>query len=173
MPLVLAATVAALLCGWAVVEPDPVPARPSLSLFLASVPFGPLWARAVISAGWSLVRDQDDLGAATVGILRPWIFFSPHLGKALEDRAIEAALEQERAHVRHWDPLRIWLAQLATDLQWPWPQARNRFAQWILVLELAQDEEARAAGVVGSDLATAIWRPHISGITSSRFRAQP
>jgi hypothetical protein len=27
------------------------------------------------------------------------------------------------------DPLRIWLAQLATDLQRPWPGSRNRFAQ--------------------------------------------
>jgi hypothetical protein len=81
MPVVPAATVAAWLCGWAVVEPDPVPARLPSSLFLASVPFG-LWARAVIRAGWSLFRDQGDLGATTVGLLRPWIVFSPHLAKA-------------------------------------------------------------------------------------------
>jgi beta-lactamase regulating signal transducer with metallopeptidase domain len=98
-----------------------------------------------------------------VGLLRPWIVFSPRLAKALEDRAIEAALEHERAHARHWDPLRIWLAQLATDLQWPWPQARDRFAQWMLALELARDEEARAAGVDGSDLASAV-------LASARFR---
>jgi hypothetical protein len=163
MPLVPASIVAAWLCGWALVEPDPVPARPPLWLLLTSVPFGLLCARAVIRAGWSLVRDEGDLGTATVGLLRPWIVFSPHLAKALEDRAIEAALEHERAHARHWDPLRIWLAQLGTDLQWPWPQARDRFARWMLALELARDEEARAAGVDGSDLASAI-------LASARFR---
>jgi beta-lactamase regulating signal transducer with metallopeptidase domain len=88
--------------------------------------------------------------------LRPWVLFSPYLAKALDDRTIEAALEHERAHARHRDPLRIWLAQLATDLQWPWPQAQKRLRLWILALELARDEEARAAGVDGSDLAAAI-----------------
>ncbi|HVA40400.1 MAG TPA: M56 family metallopeptidase [Candidatus Binataceae bacterium] len=107
-------------------------------------------------AGWSLFRDDGDPGTATVGLLKPWIVFSPHLAKALDDRAIEAALEHERAHARHRDPLRIWLAQLATDLQWPWPQAQERFRAWIVALELARDEEARAAGADGSDLAAAI-----------------
>jgi beta-lactamase regulating signal transducer with metallopeptidase domain len=82
--------------------------------------------------------------------------FSPYLAKALDDRTIEAALAHERAHARHRDPLRIWLAQLAIDLQWPWPQAHKRFRLWIVALELARDEEARASGVDGSDLATAI-----------------
>jgi len=123
---------------------------------LASVPFALLFGRAAIRAVWSLVRDEGDVVTATVGLLRPWVLFSPYLAKALDDRTIEAALEHERAHARHRDPLRIWLAQLATDLQWPWPQAQKRFRLWILALELARDEEARASGVYGSDLATAI-----------------
>jgi beta-lactamase regulating signal transducer with metallopeptidase domain len=77
--------------------------------------------------------------------LRPWVLSSPYLAKTLDDRTIEAALEHERAHARHHDPLRIWLAQLATDLQWPWPQAHKRFQLWILALELARDEEAASA----------------------------
>jgi len=35
-------------------------------------------------------------------------------------------------------------------------QAHKRFRLWIVALELARDEEARASGVDGSDLATAI-----------------
>ena len=35
-------------------------------------------------------------------------------------------------------------------------QAKKRFGLWILALELARDEEARASGIDGSDLATAI-----------------
>jgi|SRR5579863_3174057 len=151
-----ALTVAAWLCGWALVEPDPVPEKVPVAVLIAAVPFLLLFARAAIRAVWSLFRDDGDSGTATVGLLKPWIVFSPHLAKALDDRAIEAALEHERAHVRHCDPLRIWLAQLVTDLQWPWPQARERFRAWIVALELARDEEARAAGAVGSDLASAI-----------------
>jgi len=151
-----ALTVVAWLCGWALVEPDPVPERVSSAFLLLSVPFLLLFTRAAMRAGWSLFRDDGDPGTATVGLLKPWIVFSPHLAKALDDRAIEAALEHERAHARHRDPLRIWLAQLATDLQWPWPQAQERFRAWIVALELARDEEARAAGADGSDLAAAI-----------------
>jgi len=151
-----ALTIAAWLCGWALAEPDPVPEKVPSAVLLLSVPFLVLFARAAIRAAWSLFRDHGDPGTATVGLLKPWVVFSPYLAKALDDRAIEAALEHERAHARHRDPLRIWLAQLVTDLQWPWPQARERFRAWIVALELARDEEARVAGADGSDLASAI-----------------
>jgi hypothetical protein len=156
LPLVPALIVAAWLCGWALAEPDPTPEKPSMLLILASVPFALLFGRAAVRAVWSLVREEGGVVTATVGLLRPWVLFSPYLAKTLDDRTIEAALEHEHAHARHRDPLRIWLAQLATDLQWPWPQPQERFGLWILALELARDEEARASGVEGSDLATAI-----------------
>jgi hypothetical protein len=165
LPLVPALIVAAWLCGWALAEPDPTPEKASMLLIFASVPFVLLFVRAAIRAVWSLVREEGDVVTATVGLLRPWILFSPYLAKALDDRTIEAAIAHERAHARHRDPLRIWLAQLATDLQWPWPQAQKRFRLWILALELARDEEARASGVNGSDLATAI-------LTSARLGRQ-
>lgn len=156
LPVAPAILVAASLCGWALVEPDPMPEGAPPLVILMSAPLAVVFARAVVRAGWSLFGDRRDPGTATVGLLRPWILFSPHLAKALDDRQIEAALAHERAHVRHRDPLRILLAQLATDLQWPWPQARVRMGRWLLALELARDEEARAAGVEGADLADAI-----------------
>jgi hypothetical protein len=156
LPLVPALIIAAWPSGWALAEPDPTPEKPSMLLILASVPFALLFAGAAMRAMWSLLRDEGEVVTATVGLLRPWILFSPYLAKTLDDRTIEAALAHERAHARHRDPLRIWLAQLATDLQWPWPQALERFQRWILALELARDEEARASGIDGSDLATAI-----------------
>jgi BlaR1 peptidase M56 len=178
VPLIPAAIVAAWLCGWALVEPDPTPEAPPAFVILASVGFALLLARAVIRAGWALFRDEGDPAVATVGIMRPWILFSPHLAKALDDCAIEAALEHERAHARHRDPLRIWLAQLATDLQWPWPQAQKRFREWILALEFARDDEARAAGIDGSDLATAVlatvrFRDQASASPSATLAGQP
>jgi len=156
LPVTPAILVGAWLCGWALVEPDPMPEGAPVLLILLSVPLAMVFARALIRAGWSLFGDRQDHGTATVGLLRPWILFSPHLAKTLDDRQIEAALAHERAHARHRDPLRILLAQLATDLQWPWPQARERMRRWLLALELARDEEARAAGVEGADLADAI-----------------
>jgi hypothetical protein len=162
LPVVPALTVAAALCGWALVEPDPVPERVPWSLMLMTLPFALLFARAAFRSGCALLAIQVDPATATVGILRPWIVFSPHLAKRLSDRQVEAALEHERAHARHRDPLRIWLAQLAADLQWPWPQAQKRLQQWLTTLEPARDEEARVAGTDGADLAEVI-------LASARF----
>jgi hypothetical protein len=69
---------------------------------------------------------------------------------------MQAALAHERAHVRHLDPLRIWIAQFVTDLQWPWASAQSRFQTWLATLEEARDDEARARGIEGSDLAAAL-----------------
>jgi hypothetical protein len=43
-----------------------------------------------------------------------------------------------------------------TDLQWPWGSAQSRFQTWLATLEEARDDEARAQGVEGSDLAAAL-----------------
>jgi hypothetical protein len=156
LPILPALATAAWLCGWALREPDPVPEKVPLPLILVSLPFALLFARAVARAGRSLIAHREDPLAATVGLLRPWVVFSPYLAKRLNEGQIEAAMAHEQAHARHRDPLRIWLAQIATDLQWPWPQARERMRQWLAALELARDEEALAAGAEGSELADAI-----------------
>jgi BlaR1 peptidase M56 len=155
-PLTPALLVAAWLCGWALSQPDPVPDRVGLLVFAGCVPFVFLVARAVMRATWSLIRRPEEYGVATVGFIRPRIVISLDLAKVLDDRALRAALEHERAHARHRDPLRIWLAQFATDLQWPWPSAQRRFRAWQAALECARDDEARAAGVDGPDLAAAV-----------------
>lgn len=155
-PLVPALLVAAWLCGWALSEPDPVPDRVSRLIFVACVPFVLVLARAAIRAAWSLLRRSEEHGVATVGLLWPRIVLSPGLASELRESAIRAALEHERAHVRHRDPLRIWVGQIVSDLQWPWPSARRRFRAWLAALECARDEEARAAGADGADLAAAI-----------------
>lgn len=147
---------AAWLCGWALSQPDPVLDPVSWILFAACVPFAVVFVRALLRAIWSLARSPGNFGVATVGILRPHIVFAPQLAKRLDDRAIEAALAHERAHVRHRDPLRLWAAQFLTDLQWPWSSAQRRLSSWLEALELARDDEARAAGVDGADLAAAL-----------------
>lgn len=156
-PVVPTLLVAAWLCGWALREPDPV--RDPLDrwvLFVAWLPFGLVFARAAARAVWSLLRNPVDCGVSTVGLIQPQVLFSPFLAKQLEDGVIRAALAHERAHAIHRDPLRIWLAQLITDAQWPWPWAGRRLEVWLQTLELARDDEARAAGADGADLAAAV-----------------
>jgi hypothetical protein len=157
LPLVPAFIVAAWLCGWALREPDPVrdPLDPGVVLAVW-LPFGLIFARAAARAVWSLVRLPTDCGVSTVGLIQPQVVFSPFLAKQMDDAAVSAALAHERAHSLHRDPLRIWLAQLVTDLQWPWPWAARRLEVWLEALELARDDEARSGGADGADLAAAV-----------------
>jgi hypothetical protein len=58
------------------------PGRPSRwnddpGLRLVAGLFVLLFGRAAIRALWSLVRDEADVVTATVGLLRPWVLFSP------------------------------------------------------------------------------------------------
>ena len=155
-PLTPALFVAAWLCGWALSQPDPVPDRVGPLVFIVCAPFVLIGVRALLRAGWSLLGSPEEFGIATVGLIRPHIVFAPELARLLDDRAIQAALAHERAHVRHLDPLRIWIAQFVTDLQWPWSSAQRRFETWLAALEHARDDEARAEGIEGADLAAAL-----------------
>jgi hypothetical protein len=155
-PAATALTVAAWLCGWALSQPDPVPGHVSGLIFIVASPFLIIGGRALCRAVWSLCHSPRSYGIATIGLLRPRIVIAPELERALDARALAAALAHERTHVLHRDPLRIWLAQFVTDLQWPWIPAQRRFADWLAVLELARDDEARAGGIDGADLAAAV-----------------
>jgi hypothetical protein len=155
-PLLPALVMAALLLGWALQEPSETDEILRPAAFVCGAAIVPLWARALGRALWALRVRTEDLAAATVGLRRPRIVLGERLRRSLDQRAIDALLAHEQAHVAHRDPLRIWLAQLATDLQWPMPAAGRRFRAWLGALELARDEEARAAGAAGEDLAAAI-----------------
>ena len=172
-PLIPALLVAACLCGWALSQPDPVPDRVGPLVFIVGAPFGLIGVRAILRAGWSLLRRPERLGIATIGLIQPQIIVAPELVRYLDDRAFRAALAHERAHVRHRDPLRIWVAQFVTDLQWPWSSAQRRFETWLAALEHARDDEARAGGIDGADLAAALvasirfHRDSIAGVCAS------
>ncbi|MBV8851978.1 MAG: hypothetical protein JOZ93_07260 [Sinobacteraceae bacterium] len=156
-PVAPALTVAAWLCGWALSQPDPVPDHVGYLIFIAAAPFAVVGLRALLRALWSLCRSSHPYrGIATVGLLRPRILVPRELAAVLDAGALHAALTHEQMHVRHRDPLRIWLAQLVTDLQWPWPPAARRFESWLEALEIARDDEARSNGVGGADLAAAV-----------------
>lgn len=153
LPLGPAFLALAALFGWALVEPDDAERVPWLA-FLAAVPALLVWLRAAARAVRAL-NVRSVRSAATVGLFRPRVVVGDDFHRQVDERALEAALAHEEAHARHRDPLRIWLGQIATDLQWPLPGAQARFEHWLFALELARDEEARAM-VDGADLAAAV-----------------
>jgi hypothetical protein len=164
-PLVPAALMCAALLGWVYVEPKR--AEPISWPFMAgAVSFALVWLRAALRALLAFVRRDTDLPAATEGLLHPRTYWSPRFREEVDGPAFAAACAHEQAHQRHRDPLRLWLAQFATDLQWPNPAARRRFERWHEALELARDEEARRHGVDGADLAAAI-------VAAARLNANP
>jgi hypothetical protein len=177
-PLIPTVLVAACLCGWALSQPDPVPDRVGPLVFIVCAPFGLIGVRAIVRAAWSLLLRPRHVGIATMGLIRPHIVIAPELARSLDSRALDAALAHERAHVRHLDPLRIWIAQFVTDLQWPWSSAQRRFETWLAALEHARDDEARAEGVDGADLAAALvasiqfHRGHTGGICAPLIGAR-
>jgi hypothetical protein len=157
LPVIPVLAVGAWLCGWALREPDPVTTRFDHGMIIgASLPFIVVALRAGLRAFWVLLRRPVELPVCTVGFVHPRVVFDPHLAREMNEGQVHAALEHERAHARHRDPLRIWLAQLATDLQWPWPWAHRRFQSWLELLEHARDDEARSRGASGTDLAAAV-----------------
>ena len=130
------------------------PLRPIV--VVVAIPAALLLLRSIWRALGALRRPSVFPALATIGILRPRIVVAEGLDEILDRAALDAAMAHERAHASHRDPLRIWLAQMATDLQWPNTFAQRRFDQWLSALELARDEEARVAGAPGEDLAAAI-----------------
>jgi hypothetical protein len=155
MPLLPACFALAVLLGWAAQEPDETDNALDPVLLVVALPGAIIGARAMARAFTSALCRVKPL-AATVGLLRPRVIIDAELVAALETDGLVAVEAHERAHVRHRDPLQIWLAQFATDLQWPAPSAQRRFHAWLHALEVARDEEVREAGISGDTLASAI-----------------
>jgi hypothetical protein len=152
LPLV---AVTAAVAGWAVTDPDHDEALSPWTWCVAAAA-----VLVCLRAAWRAWRAATTLPDATLvytrGLLSPRIYVDEQARELLDESAMAAALAHERAHVGGRDPLRIWVATIATDLQWPWPQPGRRFALWRHALEVARDDEARASGVRGADLAAAI-----------------
>ncbi len=158
-PPATAALVFSALVGWGLQEPDFTDERASPVLGMLALLFGLIWARALVRAVLSAVASHRGKGfACTVGLLRPRVVVDSEVSAALDESELLAVFEHERAHARHLDPLRIWLAQIVTDLQWPLPVAMTRWHAWRRELELRRDDEARASGIDGADLASAILK---------------
>ena len=154
-PLVPVMAVLAAMTGWAALEPSGS-VLPPRSVVMASLPFALVFVRATWRAGRALRRRVPVRAAAVVGLFRPRIIVADQFRRSIDAQALAAAVAHETAHIHHRDPLRLWLAQLATDLQWPSQRAAERLRTWIGTVEFARDDDARRQGVEGADLAAAI-----------------
>jgi len=146
----------ATMLGWAIQEPRVTDEALLPTAALVAAPIGFLWLRCAVRALLALRRPRAMPLFATVGLLRPKVVVATNADGVLDQAALAAALAHERAHARHRDPMRVWLAQIVTDMQWPSPWAQRRLEHWLTALELARDEEARAGGASGADLAAAV-----------------
>jgi hypothetical protein len=162
LPLVPALVAGACFVGWLILETKAV--HPVVAA--VAVLFGLVWVRALVRAVAALLGRTPELPAVTRGLVWPRVEVSRALLGALDEEAAHAVYLHEDAHRRHRDPLRIWLAQLATDLEFPLPWAPRRLERWLVALEIARDEEARRSGVDGAALAEAI-------ITAARLSEGP
>lgn len=152
-----AATIAALV-GWAVDEPEQAESL-HLACVVVGIPVALVWLRAGSRAVLALLLSGHTTGPAiAVGLLSARVRVDEAFMHGLDADEQQAVLAHEHAHARKGDPLRIWLAQIVTDLQWPMPAARARNADWRASLELARDEEARLDGADGAALASAILK---------------
>lgn len=155
LPLAPMVLVLCALGGWAALEPDNSELVPR-SLWLLSLPCAFVWTRATWRAAKALRRRPVVRAAGVIGLWWPRIVISDRFRARVDEATAAAAIAHEAAHARHRDPLRLWLAQFATDLQWPSARAAERLRAWMRVVEFARDDEARHGGVEGADLAAAI-----------------
>ncbi len=171
-PVFAGALVVAFLTGWALQEANPADEWVTLKVrALAGVVLAVV-LRALLRALRS-VRAARHAGGpiVTVGLLRCRTVISDAFEKAASPQVLAAALAHEAAHARYRDPVRIWMAQIATDLQWPMPRARRRFRNWVLALEMCRDDEAIDSGATPTALAESILlaaRLHSGCATLSR-----
>lgn len=157
LPVLAGVIMLGFVLGWAHQEPDP----PDEQIGLVMLVLDGLSMVVVLRALWrasTALRPIDEAAfpVATGGLFRPRIQLSEAFRERADPEVLQAAMAHERAHARAFDPLRIWLAQLAADLQWPVPGAQRVLQEWLLQLELRRDEEALAAGTAPEALAEAI-----------------
>jgi hypothetical protein len=157
LPLVPGAGAFAFLAGWAAQEPNPADERLT-GFWLVPVAFVlVVVTRAAVRSVRSLREARHDpILVGTIGILRPRVTMAPAFKNAVTREVAAAALAHEYAHLRARDPFRVWLGQLACDLQWPIPGAERRLREWLLSLEIERDQEAVSMGASPIDLAEAI-----------------
>ncbi len=156
-PLFAGALPIAFLVGWVIQEDEPADEYASAGMCILAAFAAAVLGRALVRGGLSLYRSaRPSVPIATVGLFRCRTVVSAEFRAAAGPEVLAAALGHEGAHARARDPLRIWLAQLGADIQWPIPGAHRRLKDWLRELELVRDDDAIASGASPTALAESI-----------------
>lgn len=156
-PLFLGMLGVAFVVGWAIQEPDPADEWVSYELIALAALVAAVLLRACVRAARSaLAAHRSTIPIGTVGLLRCRTVVSPEFANAASSEVLTAALAHEAAHARGRDPIRLLLAQFAADLQFPLPQARQQYRDFVHLLEVRRDDEAVARGACPVALAEGI-----------------
>jgi Zn-dependent protease with chaperone function len=102
------------------------------------------------------VLARSTVPICTIGIFKPRIEVTAELLDALDDHALIGALLHEAAHVRAYDPLRLFILSLCQSLNPAAFLLRPEADRWRLAREAACDEEAVMSGGDPLSLAQAI-----------------
>lgn len=155
-PVFVGLLVLAFVAGWALQEPNPADERAGIILYVLAAAGAYVTIRALTRALRAVRDPSARVPIGTVGLLRPRIIVSEEYRQCVTPEVLAAGLAHETAHARRRDPLRIWVAQLVADLQWPIGDAAQRLSDWLVVLESRCDDEAVHRGAAPEDLAEAI-----------------
>lgn len=156
-PFLVGGLFLAFFVGWAVQESDPSDEWAGAAWHMLAALVGAVALRAL----WRGLRSWHATAETrhpivTVGLARPHIRISEEFRRNASREVLAAALAHEAAHARGRDPLRILIAQIIADLQWPVPGVRRRLKAWLFALEMRRDDEAIEAGASPLELAEGI-----------------
>jgi Zn-dependent protease with chaperone function len=80
--------------------------------------------------------------AVTMGLLKPRIVISSGLLSLMEEDEIEAVIEHEKYHLRHKDPLQMFLLSMLSVSMWYIPIFKWLSEKYNLIIELMADKHA-------------------------------
>lgn len=103
-----------------------------------------LAAQAGVGGRLAVLRDPA-VYAFCAGLIRPRVYVSSGLLRALKPTEVEAVLRHEAHHLAHRDPLRLVVAALLTAMTSPFPALHTLIARACINLELAADRAALRA----------------------------
>jgi beta-lactamase regulating signal transducer with metallopeptidase domain len=107
--------------------------------------------------------------AMTIGLWKPQIILSTGLMDMLEQSELQAVIEHEKCHMRHRDPLAIFLLSMISKAMWYIPIFAWMADKYPILIELRADKYAIIQMKQSADLGSALLKllkqaptPHIS-----------
>ncbi|NEW07521.1 M56 family metallopeptidase [Paenibacillus sp. SYP-B3998] len=96
--------------------------------------------------------------ALTLGVIRPRVVVSTGLLQMLDHRELEAVMEHEKFHVKHRDPLAIFLLSMLSVAMWYFPLFRWVLDKYKIIIEIMADQFALSKRCTTAELGSALLK---------------